>query len=175
MEWQNPGRILITHEEIKHKVKEIGDSITADYQGGQVLLIGVLKGAVIFLADLLRCLDMPVEADFMALSSYGSSTKTSGVVRILKDLDRSIEQENVIIVEDIVDTGLTLQFLYRNLWQRYPNSIKVASLLDKPEKRQVEMEVDYCGFTISDHFVVGYGLDFDEKYRNLPDIHILEE
>ena len=172
---ESPGKILISREEISLQIEKIAAAIAEGYQQERVLFVGVLKGASIFLADLIRCLDIPLGIDYMAVSSYGSSTKSSGVVRILKDLDENIEGKNVILVEDIVDTGLTLHFLLETLKQRFPRSIQVASLLDKPAKRQVQLEVDYCGFTITDHFVVGYGLDYNGKYRNLPDICVLEE
>ncbi len=167
------NEIHISRVEIEQKLKEIAFSINEDYVDKEICFIGVLKGAVVFMTDLIRLIKVPVEIDFMAVSSYGDSTKTSGVVKILKDLDRSIANKNVIIVEDIVDTGLTLQFLKRSLEQHNPASVKIVTLLDKPERRKVDITVDYRGFVIPDYFVVGYGLDFDEKYRNLPDIRIL--
>jgi len=166
-------KLLLGKEEIERRVADLAERISADYEGKQVLLICVLKGAVIFASDLMRCLKMPVEIDFIAVSSYGSDTATSGVVRILKDLDRSIKGKDVLIVEDIVDTGLTLNYLRQNLLSRKPRSLKVVTLLDKPARRRVEFTPDYCGFEIPDYFVVGYGLDFNEDYRQLPGIYIL--
>jgi hypoxanthine phosphoribosyltransferase len=168
--------ILITEEEIKNKLKELGEKITKDYRDKKdVLLVGVLKGAVLFIADLIRHIDLPVQVDFMAVSSYGASTESSGVVRILKDLDENIEGRNILIVEDIIDSGLTLSYLYNMLKSRKPASIKICALLDKPSRRKVKIKVDYLGFEIPDYFVVGYGLDYNEKYRNLPFIGILKE
>lgn len=167
------GNILIRRREINLKVQQIARSINEDYRGKEVLFIGILKGAVVFLADLLRFIEIPTEIDFMAVSSYGDSTRTSGVVRIIKDLESSIEDRDVVIVEDIVDTGLTLQFITNNLKQRLPRSLKIVTLLDKPEKRRIDIEADYRGFIIPDHFVVGYGLDYNEKYRQLPDIYFI--
>ncbi|MDN5331863.1 MAG: hypoxanthine phosphoribosyltransferase [Tepidanaerobacteraceae bacterium] len=168
--------ILITEEEIKNKLKELGEKITEDYRDKKdVLLVGVLKGAVLFIADLIRHINLPVQVDFMAVSSYGASTESSGVVRILKDLDENIEGKNILIVEDIIDSGLTLSYLYNILKSRKPASIKICALLDKPSRRKVNIKVDYLGFEIPDHFVVGYGLDYNEKYRNLPFIGILKD
>lgn len=168
------NKILISRTEIQEKIKEIALSLNNDYADKEICFIGVLKGAVIFMSDLIRFIEVPVETDFMAVSSYGDSTETSGVVRILKDLDQSIAHKDIIIVEDIVDTGLTLQFLKKNLEQRNPASVKIVTLLDKPDRRRVDIKADYSGFVIPDYFVVGYGLDYDEKYRNLPDIYILK-
>ena len=168
-------KVLLTREEIQKRITELGAEISRDYAGQDLLLICVLKGAVIFLADLMRQISVPVEIDFMAVSSYGAATVSSGVVRILKDLDVSIENGHCLIVEDIIDTGLTLKYLEENLNSRQPASLKIVTLLDKPERRQVEIAPDYCGFQIPDEFVVGYGLDFDEKYRSLPDICVLGE
>ncbi|MGI6658589.1 MAG: hypoxanthine phosphoribosyltransferase [Dethiobacteraceae bacterium] len=168
-------KVLLTREEIQKRITELGAEISRDYAGQDLLLICVLKGAVIFLADLMRQISVPVEIDFMAVSSYGAATVSSGVVRILKDLDVSIENRHCLIVEDIIDTGLTLKYLEENLNSRQPASLKIVTLLDKPERRQVEIAPDYCGFQIPDEFVVGYGLDFDEKYRSLPDICVLGE
>ncbi len=165
--------ILVTREEIGKAIKKMGDTITKDYAGKEPVMIGILKGAVVFYSDLIREIDLPLDTEFMAISSYGSSTKTSGVVRILKDLDRDILGRDVLIVEDIVDTGLTLSYLKRALEERSPASIRIVTLLDKPARRRVDLKPDYCCFTIPDAFVVGYGLDYDEKYRNLPDIGIL--
>ena len=168
-------KVLLKESAIQEKVAELGQQINADYQGKEVLLICVLKGAVIFLADLMRQLTVPVSIDFMAVSSYGASTESSGVVRILKDLDCSIENKHCLIVEDIIDSGLTLKYLEENLMSRQPASIKIVTLLDKPERRRVDIKPDYCGFRIPDEFVVGYGLDFGEDYRHLPEICVLAE
>jgi hypoxanthine phosphoribosyltransferase len=154
-------------------VRELGAEISADYEGREPLLIGVLKGAVFFLSDLMRALEVPCEVDFMAVASYGSATESSGVVRILKDLDAAIEGRHVLIVEDIVDSGLTLQYLLRNLIGRGPASLEVCALLTKPERRQVDLRPRYVGFEIPDRFVVGYGLDHAERYRNLPYVAVL--
>jgi hypoxanthine phosphoribosyltransferase len=162
------GEILVQADELQHRIREMADEISRDYKGRDLLLIGVLKGAVFFLADLMRHLDIPCEVDFMAVSSYGSSTDSSGVVRILKDLDAPLEGRNVLIVEDIVDSGLTLQYLMRTLAARNPASIEVCALLTKPERRKVETPARYVGFEIPDKFAIGYGLDYDERYRNLP-------
>ncbi|NLM51856.1 MAG: hypoxanthine phosphoribosyltransferase [Firmicutes bacterium] len=168
-------RVLISREEIQAKVAELGAQISKDYAGKKLQLICVLKGAVVFLADLMRHISVPVEIDFMAVSSYGADTKTSGIVRILKDLDGSIAHKHCLIVEDIIDSGLTLKYLKENLESRQPASVKIVTLLDKPERRQVNIAPDYCGFTIPDEFVVGYGLDFAEQYRSLPDICVLAD
>ncbi|MDW7649816.1 MAG: hypoxanthine phosphoribosyltransferase [Bacillota bacterium] len=168
-------KVLLDREAIEKKAAELGEQISRDYEGKTLLLICVLKGAVIFLADLMRHLTVPVEIDFMAVSSYGASTESSGVVRILKDLDCSIEAKHCLIVEDIIDSGLTLKYLEENLLSRQPASVKIVTLLDKPERRRVNIKPDYCGFQIPDEFVVGYGLDFDEQYRSLPDICVLAE
>ncbi|MCT4595940.1 MAG: hypoxanthine phosphoribosyltransferase [Anaeromicrobium sp.] len=170
----NIREVLYSEEKIKNKVKEIADKITEDYQGQEVLLVGVLKGANMFMADLMRQIQLPVSIDFMAVSSYGHSTQSSGVVKILKDLDNSIENKNVIIVEDIIDSGLTLHYICENLLSRKPNSLKICTLLDKPERRTINMTVDYKGFNIPDEFIVGYGIDYAEKFRNLPYIGILD-
>jgi len=162
------GEILVQPDDLKRRVRELGEQISRDYHEKDVLLIGVLKGAVFFLADLMRQIDLPCEVDFMAVSSYGSATESSGVVRIIKDLDQSIDGRNVLIVEDIVDSGLTLQYLLRNLGARNPASVEVVALLTKPERRKVDIEPRYVGFEIPDKFVVGYGLDHAERYRNLP-------
>lgn len=166
--------VLLTARQIEEKIKELAGAISEDYRGKKVLLIGVLKGAVIFLSDLLRHLSIPVEIDFIAVSSYGADTNSSGVVRIQKDLEQSIKDKEVLIVEDIIDTGLTLHYLYGNLLSRGPKTLKVVTLLDKPDRRQVEFKPDYCGFQIPDRFVVGYGLDYDESYRQLADLRVLE-
>jgi hypoxanthine phosphoribosyltransferase len=165
---------LISTEDIQAKITELAQRVDRDYAGKNPLLICVLKGAVIFLADFMRRLTIPVEIDFMAVSSYGASTRSSGVVRILKDLDTGIEGRHVIIVEDIIDTGLTLKYLAENLLSRGPASLRIVTLLDKPDRREVDLEADYCGFKIPDAFVVGYGLDFNENYRQLPQVSILK-
>jgi hypoxanthine phosphoribosyltransferase len=162
------GEILVQADELQHRIKEMAEEVSRDYKGRDLLLIGVLKGAVFFLADLMRHLDIPCEVDFMAVSSYGSSTDSSGVVRILKDLDAPLEGRNVLIVEDIVDSGLTLQYLMRTLAARNPASIEVCALLTKPERRKVDTPARYVGFEIPDKFAIGYGLDYAERYRNLP-------
>lgn len=166
--------VLVSTEAIATRVKEIGEQISADYEGKDILMIGVLRGAVIFMADLARAISRPVALDFMAVSSYGAATHSSGVVRILKDLDEDIEGKHLLIVEDIIDSGLTLKYLVENLKSRKPASIKVCTLLSKPSRRKVDVPVDYNGFTIPDQFVVGYGLDYAEKYRNLPFIGVLK-
>lgn len=166
--------VMISEEQIKEKIKEIGAQISTDYQGKDLLVICVLKGAMVFMADLIREVKIPLNIDFMAVSSYGSSTSSSGVVRILKDLEESIENRHLLIVEDIVDTGLTLKYLVENLRSRGPASIKICTFLDKPERRKSDITPDYCGYSIPDEFVVGYGLDFAENYRNLPYIAILD-
>ncbi|MBJ7332332.1 MAG: hypoxanthine phosphoribosyltransferase [Solirubrobacteraceae bacterium] len=162
------GEILVQPDELARRVRELGVQISEDYAGRDLLLIGVLKGAMFFLSDLMRRLTVPCEVDFMAVASYGSSTDSSGVVRILKDLDAAIDGRDVLIVEDIVDSGLTLQYLLRNLGARNPGSIEVCALLTKPERREVELEPRYVGFEIPNRFVIGYGLDHAERYRNLP-------
>ncbi|ARU60584.1 hypoxanthine phosphoribosyltransferase [Tumebacillus avium] len=166
--------ILFTEEEVAAKVRELGELITREYQGKELLVIGILKGAAMFMGDLVKRIGMVVEMDFMAVSSYGKSSESSGVVRIIKDLDKSIEGRHVLIVEDIIDTGLTLHYLKNLLEQRNAASVKVAALLDKPERRQVEISPDYLGFSVPDHFIVGYGLDFAERYRNLPYVGVLK-
>jgi len=162
------GEILVQADELQHRIKKIADEIGADYAGKDLLLIGVLKGAFIFLADLMRHLDTNYEVDFMAVASYGSSTESSGVVRILKDLDAPLEGRHVLIVEDIVDSGLTLQYLLRTLEARGPASLEVCALLTKPSRRTVDLPVRYTCFEIPDKFAIGYGLDYAERYRNLP-------
>lgn len=174
-EFSNPNlEVLLSEQRIQERVKELGAEITRDYAGRNPLLIGVLKGACFFLTDLLRAIDTRVGIEFMAISSYGASTRTSGEVRILKDLDVAVEGRDLIVVEDIVDTGLTLSYLLANLKSRGAASVKLVALLDKFERRQREVEIDYLGFKIPDHFVVGYGLDFAERYRNLPYIAVLK-
>lgn len=166
--------ILFTEEEIKAKVRDLGKKITEDYQGKDLLVICILKGAMPFMADLIREIKLPLQIDFMAVSSYGASTVSSGVVRIIKDLDTSIENKHILIVEDIIDTGLTLKYLVKNLKNRGPASVNVCTFMDKPERRKVTMVPDYCGYTIPDAFVVGYGLDYNQKFRNLPYVGILD-
>src|SRR3990170_4197212 len=168
------GDVLITEEEISTKVRELGQKISADYAGQSVTLVSVLKGSLPFMADLMRAIEIPVQIDLMEVSSYGgATTETSGLVRILKDLSSSIEDRDVLIVEDIIDTGLTLNYLLRYLRGKRPRSLRICALLDKPARRLVEIQIDYRGFTIPDEFVVGYGLDFNEIYRNLPFIGVL--
>jgi hypoxanthine phosphoribosyltransferase len=162
------GEVLIEAETLRARVAELGEEVSADYAGREVLLIGVLKGAVFFMADLMRHLTVPCEVDFMAISSYGAATDSSGVVRILKDLDINIEGRDVLVVEDIIDSGLTLSYLIRNLESREPASLEVCALLTKPERREIDVRVRYVGFEIPNLFVIGYGLDFGERYRNLP-------
>ncbi|MDH4139168.1 MAG: hypoxanthine phosphoribosyltransferase [Coriobacteriia bacterium] len=166
-------RIVLTEEQIQGRIRELGEAISRDYGDEPVLLIAVLRGAALFVADLSRAISSPVEIDFMAVSSYGSSTKSSGVVRIIKDLDESIEGRHVLVVEDILDTGLTLKYLLKNLSSRSPASLEVCTLLSKEGKRRVPITCKYVGFEIPDEFVVGYGLDFVERYRNLPYIGVL--
>jgi len=166
--------ILFTAEEIQAKVEELADRINADYEGRQLVVVGILKGALIFMADLIRRLKMPCVIDFVATSSYGSDSESSGVVRILKDLDEPIEGKHVLIVEDIIDTGLTLDYLISNLCSRGPASLRTCTLLDKPDRRLIDLKTDYNGFEIPDRFVVGYGLDFSERYRNLSYIGVLK-
>jgi hypoxanthine phosphoribosyltransferase len=167
-------RVLITGEEIQAKIRELGDVITEEYRGKELLLVGVLKGAFVVMADLSRHIRLPLQFDFMAVSSYGAATKTSGVVRILKDLDRDIEGRDVLLVEDIVDSGLTLAYLLKNLRARRPRTLEVCALLRKPEVQRVELDIKYEGFAIPPEFVVGYGLDYSEKYRNLPYVATLK-
>lgn len=166
--------ILLSEEKLAKRIAEIGAEITADYAGKEILMIGVLRGAVIFMADLARAITVPVAIDFMAVSSYGAGTASSGVVRILKDLDENVEGKHILVVEDIIDSGLTLNYLLDNLKSRKPASIKLCTLLNKPERRKVDVKIDYNGFDVPDYFVVGYGLDYAEKYRNLPFIGILK-
>ncbi len=167
--------VLFSEEVLKAKVKEIADQISKDYQGKDLLLVGVLKGANVFMCDLMREISFPIQIDFIAASSYGHSTESSGVVKILKDLDYSIEGKDVIIVEDIIDTGLTLQYLIKNFKSRNPKSIEICTLLNKPERRIANIDVRYIGYKIPDEFIVGYGIDYAEKYRNLPYIASLKE
>ena len=166
--------VLIDQDALQQRIQELGEEISTDYTGRDLLLIGVLKGAVFFMADLMRNLTIPCEIDFMAISSYGDSTDSSGVVRILKDLDINIEGRDVLIVEDIIDSGLTLSYLMRNLEARGPASLEICSLLTKPERREADVPVRYIGFEIPNRFVIGYGLDYAERYRNLPYVGILD-
>ena len=166
--------VILTEEQVQTRVRELGAQISRDYEGRSVLLVAVLRGAALFIADLARAITVPVELDFMAVSSYGSTTKSSGVVRILKDLNEPIEGRDVLVVEDILDTGLTLKYLLKNLASRKPASLEVVALLTKEGKQRVPISCRYTGFTIPDEFVVGYGLDFAERYRNLPYVGILE-
>ncbi|NLY49897.1 MAG: hypoxanthine phosphoribosyltransferase [Firmicutes bacterium] len=165
--------VLVDEATLKARIKEMGEAITKDYEGKTLLLVGVLKGAVIFLSELAQRIKLPATFDFMAVSSYGSSTESSGVVRILKDLEESLEGRHVLIVEDIIDTGLTLDYLYRHLKSRHPASLNICTLLDKPSRRKVNVPVKDIGFEIPDRFVVGYGLDYNEMYRNLPYIAVV--
>jgi len=167
--------ILYSPEELAGRIKEIGEKISIDYKGKDLVLIGVLKGSVMFMADLMKAISIPCSMDFMAVSSYGNSTTTSGVVRILKDLDDEIEGKDVLIIEDIIDSGITLKYLMEYLRGRKPESIEIACLLNKPERRRVELKAKYIGFDVPDFFLVGFGLDYAQKYRNLPYIAILKE
>ncbi len=169
------GDILVQRDELAHRIKELAEEVSRDYEGRSLLLIGVLKGAVFFLADLMRHLEVECELDFMAVSSYGASTESSGVVRILKDLDAPIEGKHVLIVEDIVDSGLTLSYLFRMLRARKPASLEVCALLTKPERREIDLPIKYVGFEIPNRFAIGYGLDHGERYRNLPYVAVLNE
>jgi hypoxanthine phosphoribosyltransferase len=169
------GEILVSERALTQRVTELAGEVSRDYDGRDLLLIGVLKGAVFFLSDLMRQLRVPCEVDFMAVASYGSATKSSGVVRILKDLDAPIEGRDVLIVEDIVDSGLTLQYLLRNLAGRNPASLEVCALLIKPDRRKVDLDTRYVGFEIPNRFAIGYGLDHAERYRNLPYVAALDQ
>lgn len=170
-------KVLLSEEEIKKRVQELGEAISQDYKGEKLVLVCVLKGAVVFYTDLIRAIgnDVDVSLDFISCSSYGNGTVSSGEVRIMKDLDRSVEGKHVLVVEDIVDTGTTLHYLLDNLKARQAKSVKLATLLNKPERRKVDVHVDYNGFTVPDYFVIGYGLDYAERYRHLPYIGILKE
>ncbi len=167
------GEILIDEERLQTRIRELGRELSSDYEGRELLLVGVLKGAVFFMADLMRSISVPCEIDFMAISSYGASTDSSGVVRILKDLDINIENRHVLVVEDIIDSGLTLSYLLRNLESREPASLEICALLTKPSRREIDVPVKYVGFEIPNKFVIGYGLDFAERYRNLPYVGVL--
>jgi len=175
MRHEEIGEVLVQADDLQHRVRQLGVQITQDYEGRELLLVGVLKGAIFFLSDLMRQIDVPCEVDFMAVASYGSATDTSGIVRILKDLDAAIEGRHVLIVEDIVDSGLTLQYLLRTLAARNPASLEVCALLTKPDRRKVDLPARYIGFEIPDKFAVGYGLDHAERFRNLPYIAALKE
>jgi hypoxanthine phosphoribosyltransferase len=168
------SKVLIEEDAVAARVAELGADVSTDYAGKDLLLVGVLKGAVFFMADLMRQLTIPCEVDFMAISSYGASTDSSGVVRILKDLDISIEGRDVLVVEDIIDSGLTLSYLMRMLESRNPASLEVCALLTKPARREIDVPVRYTGFEIPNEFVIGYGLDFGERYRNLPYVAVLD-
>lgn len=167
-------RVLYSEEELEAKCAELGAQISKDYEGKNLLLVSVLKGAVVFMTDLMRHITVPCSIDFMVVSSYGSGVKTSGVVKIVKDLDADLAGKDLLIVEDILDTGMTLHYLKQLLQDRNPNSIRIAALLDKPERRRAAVRADYVGYQVPDEFVVGYGLDYDEKYRNLPYVGILK-
>ena len=168
------SEVLIDEDALRARIAELGEEISRDYAGREPLLIGVLKGAVFFMADLMRQLTVPCEVDFMAISSYGASTDSSGVVRILKDLDINIEGRDVLVVEDIIDSGLTLSYLMRNLESRDPATLEVCALMTKPDRREIDVPVRYVGFEIPNRFVIGYGLDFGERYRNLPYVGVLD-
>lgn len=167
--------ILFTEEKLAKKVEELGRKISKDYPGEELTVVGILKGSNIFMGDLIRKISIPITIDFMVVSSYGQSTESSGIVKVLKDLEHSIEGKNILIVEDIIDTGLTLDYLKENLLRRKPKSLKICTLLDKPGRRQVDLKIDYIGFEIPDQFIVGYGIDYAEKYRNLPYVAVLKE
>ena len=169
------SEVLISKAELDARVAELGAQITEDYRGKNMLMVGILKGSVPFMADLMRAVELDLEIDFMSVSSYGGSTKTSGIVKILKDLDSDIQGKDVLIVEDIIDSGLTLSYLREYLKKRRPASVRIATLLDKPSRRKVDITPDYCGFTVEDKFIVGCGLDIDQKYRNLPYISWVKE
>jgi hypoxanthine phosphoribosyltransferase len=172
--WQEGVRVLISEEEVQAKVTELGKAITRDYRGGDLTLVGVLKGSFLFMADLCRQIELPLTCDFLGLSSYHGRTRTSGVIRITSDLNQPVEGRHVLVVEDIVDTGLTMEYLLENLGTRRPASLKVCSLLHKPDRKQVETPIDYLGFTVPNVFVVGYGLDYLGRYRNLRYVGVME-
>lgn len=171
---QDVETILLDKDVLANRIQELGEEISKDFAGEEIMLIGILKGASIFLSDLIRQISLPAYIDYMVVSSYGNSAETSGVVRIIKDLDYNIEGKNIIIVEDIIDTGLTLAYLRKNLLSRHPKSLKICTLLDKPARREKEINVDYKGFEVPDEFIVGYGIDYAEKYRNLPFVGLLK-
>lgn len=166
-------KVLISEKEIADKIEQLGKQISKDYLGKNLILVSVLKGSVVFMADIMRQISISCEIDFMCVSSYGAGVKSSGVVKIVKDIDIKLENRDILIIEDILDSGLTLSYIVDLLKTRNPSSIKVCTLLDKPDRRQTELKVDYLGFSIPDEFVIGYGLDYDEKYRNLPYIGVL--
>ncbi|MBE5817558.1 MAG: hypoxanthine phosphoribosyltransferase [Clostridiales bacterium] len=168
------GEVIISREQIQQRVRELGAQITKDYEGKKLLLVGILNGCVYFMTDLSREIDLMLQIDFMVVSSYGASTKTSGVVKIVKDLNRSIEGYDVLLVEDIIDSGLTLSYLKEYLSARNPNSIKIVTLIDKPEGRKIDIKADYVGFNVPNEFIIGYGLDYAENYRNLKDVLIIK-
>ena len=172
---QDIKKVLVSEEEIRAKVAEIGARISEDYAGKNLLMVGILKGSVVFKPDLMRAVTTHARIDFMSVSSYGSGTKSSGVVKIVKDLDNNVEGYDLLLVEDILDSGLTLSYLRELLRDRHPNSIKIVTLLNKPARRTADIQPDYCCFEVPDEFVVGYGLDFDERYRNLPYVGVLKE
>lgn len=175
-EWMNDiERVLLTEEDLKNKIAQLGEQISKDYQGEELLLLGILKGSVIFMSDLARSISIPVSMDFMAVSSYGDGTESSGVVRILKDLDQEIKGKNILIVEDIIDSGLTLDYLMGYFKARGPKSVEICTIMDKSDRRTVEVPIKYLGFDVPNEFLVGYGLDYAEKYRNLPFVGILKE
>jgi len=167
-------KVLFSRERIAVEIKRLAQEISSDYGDQEVLLVGVLKGAFLFVADLIRELETPAKIDFVRLSSYGSGTKTSGIIEFRKDLEMSIKGRHVIIVEDIIDSGYTLQYLYNKLWERQPRSLKICTLIDKSIRREVEIKADYIGISMDDGFIIGYGLDHDEKYRDLSDIYLIE-
>lgn len=171
----SPHEVLYSQEEIKKRVQELATDISRDYEGKELIVIGILKGAFVFMADLIRCLNVPCRVDFVRLASYGAGTVSSGEVVLIKDIEIPIEDQDILIVEDVADTGLTLSFLVKRLQERNPRSLKVCTLLDKRQRRLVPFEADYVGFTIEDRFVVGYGIDFNEKDRFLPDICVIKE
>lgn len=171
---EDVGEILFTADQIDVIVKRIGDQVSRDYADKDLVMISVLKGSLIFMADLMRAITVPCSIDFLSVSSYGSGTTTTGEVRILKDLDTTLEGKDVLVVEDILDSGMTLSFLLNNLQARHPRSIRLCTLLDKPERRRVDIKADYVGVQVPDKFIVGYGLDYAEKYRNLPYIGVLK-
>ncbi|MBQ1490167.1 MAG: hypoxanthine phosphoribosyltransferase [Eubacterium sp.] len=168
------GKILYTEEDIRKRAKELGAQITEDYAGEELIVLGTLRGAVMWMCDLLKCINLDTKIDFISASSYGSATQTSGVVRITRDVDMDLYKKNVLIVEDIVDTGTTLKYLKNYLGERNPKSVRICTMLDKPSRRRNDLVADYIGFEIDDLFVIGYGLDYDQKYRNLPYISYLE-
>lgn len=175
MQEQTIGTVMITQQQINERAAEIGKQIEEDYAGESIVLVGILRGAVVWMADIMKNVNLDMRIDFMAVSSYGSATKSSGIVKINKDLDTDIEGKHVIIIEDIVDSGITLNYLKGYMENREAKSVKICTLLDKPEGRKVDIDVDYIGFTVDDKFIIGYGLDYDQKYRNLPYISYLEE